>query len=178
MGKSGSGKDYIYSLARAADIFSPVIRTTTRPMREKEVQDFTYHFISGEEYGKKFLNFDFIEVGTFRDWFYGTDKTALSEDKINIGVFDPAAVEQILANKEIETKVIYIHASAKQRLLRSLNREENPDVEEIIRRYKADEEDFMGIEDDINCKVFDNNTMADADNIVKFILSLGQNWSI
>ena len=33
------------------------------------------------------------------------------------------------------------------RLLRSLNREENPDVAEIVRRYQADEKEWAHFED-------------------------------
>jgi hypothetical protein len=39
----------------------------------------------------------------------------------------------------------YVSAKDKTRLLRQLNREENPDIHEIIRRFKADEEDFANL---------------------------------
>ena len=38
--------------------------------------------------------------------------------------------------------MVQVEASAKTRLLRSLTREDNPDVDEIVRRYLADREDF------------------------------------
>ena len=40
-------------------------------------------------------------------------------------------------------KIIYIVASDKERLIRQLDREENPDIEEIIRRYQTDNIDFL-----------------------------------
>lgn len=43
---------------------------------------------------------------------------------------------------EVVVYPIFIEASDKTRLLRQLNRETNPDVREIIRRYGADENDF------------------------------------
>jgi hypothetical protein len=39
-----------------------------------------------------------IEATEHRDWFYGTDIRDLVEDKINIGVFNPIALD-ILANE-------------------------------------------------------------------------------
>ena len=57
----------------------------------------------------------------------------------------------------IDLKVIYVDANDKQRLLRSLSRETNPDVAEICRRYFADEKDFcddrMGELADMNLNV-------------------------
>ena len=40
----------------------------------------------------------------------------------------------------------YVTAKDKTRLLRQLNREENPNVDEIIRRYKTDKEDFCDLD--------------------------------
>jgi hypothetical protein len=39
-----------------------------------------------------------------------------------------------------------VAASDKNRLIRQLQREENPDVEEIMRRFKTDKEDFYNFE--------------------------------
>ena len=39
-----------------------------------------------------------IEHTSFNDWFYGTSYNSLREDKINIGVFDPYAIRQLIAN--------------------------------------------------------------------------------
>ena len=50
---------------------------------------------------------------------------------------------------------VYIYATDKMRLLRSLSREKNPNCHEICRRFLADEKDF----DDINFAyiTFNNN---------------------
>lgn len=47
-------------------------------------------------------------------------------------------------------KLFYITASDKTRLLRQLNREGDPDVEEIIRRYSTDKKDFVGVDEDFD----------------------------
>jgi guanylate kinase len=53
---------------------------------------------------------------------------------------------------EVEVYPIFIEASDKTRLLRQLNREKDPDVKEIVRRFHADEEDFNdAVMQEINC---------------------------
>ena len=46
----------------------------------------------------------------------------------------------------IDVTVYKVCCSDKTRLLRQLNREINPDVDEIVRRYKTDKEDFFDLE--------------------------------
>lgn len=109
-----------------------------------------------------------LEATEFNDWHYGTDRESLTIDKINIGVFNPEGVRCLQEYDNIELYVFYVRAAGKQRLLRQLNREENPDVNEIIRRYKADAEDFYFL-DDIKYKTLKNDTLEDIDVAVDTI---------
>ena len=68
----------------------------------------------------------------------------------------------------MDLTVYYICATAKNRLIRQLNREENPDVDEIIRRYKADYEDFYDLE--FEYQVLPNDTMEDYEAAIKKIM--------
>ena len=45
--------------------------------------------------------------------------------------------------EDINLKIVYVKASDKTRLLRQLNREEEPNVHEIVRRFYTDEADFQ-----------------------------------
>ena len=54
-------------------------------------------------------------------------------------------------------------------MLRQLNREENPNVNEIVRRFKTDEEDFQDLEEIKYIKLI-NNTIEDLDVCVNSIL--------
>lgn len=69
-------------------------------------------------------------------------------NKVNIGVFNPEGIETLLEDPRINLRVYYVDVPGKERLIRQLNREESPDINEIIRRYKADEEDFMDLDFD------------------------------
>lgn len=141
-GKAGAGKDTILRyLCDNYDVHE-IVSCTTRPPREGEVDGVNYHFLTDEEFAEKVLNFDMLEATEFNNWFYGTDIASLSQDKINIGVFNPAGIDALLENPGIQVIPILVEARDKTRLLRQLNREESPNVKEIIRRYGADVEDF------------------------------------
>lgn len=147
-GKSGAGKDTLLRefLAHFPCLHG-IIKVTTRPRREYEKQDIDYHFISLEEFTNKLLNNEMIEATVFNNWGYGTLIKDLKEDKINIGIFSPEAIKIINSDPRVDLKIIYIVASNKERLIRQLDREENPDIEEIIRRYQTDNIDFLELEE-------------------------------
>lgn len=147
VGKSGSGKDSILNaaLAAAPSVFHRVEKFTTRPKREGEEDGVEYHFLTDEEYTNKFINGELLDTSFFRGWFYGTENS-LSEKQINIGVFDPIQLAYISNNPLINLRIFEVSANDKTRLERSLKRENRPDVEEILRRFDADDKDFEDIQ--------------------------------
>ena len=99
-GKAASGKDtlkrYIVEALELSGIeFNNVVNTTTRPPREGEVDGVNYHFCSAEEMTKKILNDEMAEAVLFNDWVYGTENKALSEDKLNVGIFNLEGIEAL-----------------------------------------------------------------------------------
>lgn len=170
MGEAGSGKDTILHriMEKYPSYFNEIISCTTRPPRQGEKEGVNYHFLSVEDFIRKILNGDMLEATEFNGWHYGTDSQGLIIDKINIGVFNPEGVRCLQEDENIELYVFYVRAAGKQRLLRQLNREENPDVDEIIRRYKADTEDFSFL-NDIKYITLQNNTLDDIDIAVDTI---------
>lgn len=88
-----------------------------------------------------------LETTFFNDWYYGTMNSSL-HDGINVGVFDPAGFEALTECPPKDTLIVgfYIVCPDKIRLMRSLARENDPDIKEIIRRYTTDEEDFLDFE--------------------------------
>lgn len=138
-GMAGAGKDAcLHQICNATSFTHEVVSATTRPPREGEVNGVNYYFLSN----KQFLEQEFIESTIFRDWRYGTPLSSLSPDYINVGVFNINGMKEIMKNDKLEVYPILVTASDKERLLRQLNREQNPDCDEIIRRYSTDKADF------------------------------------
>lgn len=147
IGKAGSGKDtLLQELVKDNDGFNEIISCTTRPPRENEKDGFAYKFLTNDEFAAKVLRGEMVEAAVFREWVYGTSYDSLDENKINIGVFNPAGIETLMRDKRVDLQVFYITCSDKERLIRQLQRESNPDIDEIIRRYRTDEEDFVDLD--------------------------------
>ena len=163
-GKAGSGKDTILHevIAAAPDRFHEIISYTSRPPREGEVDGMNYYFKKfNEENHRKFVMGDFLEYAFFNDWFYGTPKSSLVEDKVNIGVFNPAGLRSLSTSPQVSLAIVYVKADDKIRLLRQLDRENNPDVKEIIRRFSADEDDFRNFDNEFESYHLINNDIND-----------------
>lgn len=144
-GKSGAGKDTALKEICKDKDFNKIITCTTRPKRDYEIDGIDYHFLTPLEFYTKSKNGEMIEETCFNDWYYGTNLNDLSEDKINIGVFNINAICQLFNNPYLDIELIYIKASDKTRLLRNLNRECKPNCYEICRRFLADKKDFEKI---------------------------------
>jgi 2-polyprenyl-6-methoxyphenol hydroxylase-like FAD-dependent oxidoreductase len=103
-----------------------------------------------------------------------------SDGVINIGVFNPSGVRQLLDRPDCDVTVYWVCTCDKNRMLRQLNREQCPDVREIVRRFDADYEDFKDI--DFDYIEIPNETMRDFEvgveaivSQVETILAQGQN---
>ena len=176
-GKAASGKDtlkrYIVEALELSGIeFNNVVNTTTRPPREGEVDGVNYHFCSAEEMTKKILNDEMAEAVLFNDWVYGTENKALSEDKLNVGIFNLEGIEALRQNPNHNIFAVYLDVEDSVRLIRYLNRENmtKEKINEMFRRYKADEIDFADVDDLVDYKltIEDNeNKMVVADRVLK-----------
>ena len=176
IGKAGSGKDSLMkNLLQFNPSLNEIVSCTTRDPREGEVDGVNYHFLSIDEFEQKLMNEEMLEATVFNGWCYGTSYDSLKEDVINVGVFNPAGIESLSQYKNIDLEVFYIHASDKIRLIRQLNREENPNIEEIIRRYFTDKEDFMNL--DIDYIEVYNESIDDFELATRQILfNVGVKW--
>ena len=176
-GKAASGKDtlkrYIVEALELSGIeFNNVVNTTTRPPREGEVDGVNYHFCSAEEMTKKILNDEMAEAVLFNDWVYGTENKALSEDKLNVGIFNLEGIEALRQNPNHNIFAVYLDVEDSVRLIRHLNRENmtKEKINEMFRRYKADEIDFADVDDLVDYKltIEDNeNKMVVADRVLR-----------
>lgn len=110
-----------------------------------------------------------LESTCFNNWHYGTSRMALKKNTVNIGVFNPRGVAQLLQNKELDVTVFRIYCSPKNRLMRTLSRELEPNVEEILRRYGTDNQDFQNL--NFTYINIPNNTWEEYNDAVKKIFN-------
>ena len=156
MGEAGAGKDsmmqaVLEKLAEKGHISDvhEIVSCTSRPMREGEAHCINYYYYHPKEFEQKIMDDEMLEFTRFNNWWYGTSYDSVRSDGIvNIGVFNPAGVRQLLDRPDCDVTVYWIKATDKNRFLRQLNRENAPDVKEIVRRFNADYEDFSDIDFD------------------------------
>lgn len=144
-GESGAGKDTIQNTITKCFNVNKIISCTTRPPRDYEKDGYDYFFVSYNNFKKMLMYNEVIEYTIFNNWYYGTPIISLTEDKVNIGIFNIEGIETILEDPRLEVLPIYIYSNEKERLMRCLNREKDPDCSEICRRFLADKEDFANI---------------------------------
>lgn len=142
-GKSAAGKDTIKKwVVKNYPQIHLIKRYSTRPKRIRGYSD-DYLFIEMDTFVRKIQNGQLIEAETFNGWGYGTDYKMLNKDKINIGSYSINAIECLTEDGRLDVLPVLIEASDKERLFRSLEREN--DCKEICRRFLADEKDYNNI---------------------------------
>lgn len=139
VGKSGAGKDYCMKQVAKDNNWHIIVSSTTRPIRDYEKEGVDYHFLTEKEFAAA----RFLETASFNSWHYGTRYEDLDPNNVNVGVFNPTGLKSLAAQDDITLHIVYVRASDKTRLLRQLNREEEPNVHEIVRRFYTDEADFQ-----------------------------------
>lgn len=153
-GKSGSGKDTICQrLLRLPELaLHPVVPYTTRPKRSGELEGREYHFVSPEQFEewqqkKKVIEYRKYDT-VYGPWIYFTpDDGQLRPDVRNslmIGTLASCGAIRSYFGAD-KVCVIYLEVERSERLRRAMAREmqqEKPGLEELHRRFEADEQDF------------------------------------
>ena len=151
LGGTGVGKDYLVNKVIERYNLNKVITSTTRPIREGEIDGVTYHFLTEEEFMNKLKNKEFIETKKYNTvkgvWYYGTSKKDIC-DKNTIIILDK---EGFLKYKKYVPDCISIYVEnidQTDRFFKALKRMKHitmEDVDEVYRRIKTDEEKFLNI---------------------------------
>lgn len=145
-GKGGAGKDTILNwIVSNYPYMHEIISCTTRPPRSYEKEGVNYFFLTKDEFIEKHQSGNMLETAEFNGWYYGTPLSSLKEDKINIGVFNPDGIMQLLADARLDVLSIEIIAKDKLRIYRMLERDRNADCQEVCRRFLEDEKDFYNL---------------------------------
>ena len=147
-GMSAAGKDtFLNHLSNNFDL-NKILLTTSRPPREKEIDGVDYLFKKKKDILK---SDDFLWPIDYNNWIYAIAKESIKDNKINVGVFNLYWMKKLFEDNDehFDLMAIEVSASDKDRLMRSLRREKNPDCDEICRRFLADKQDFNDVE--FNC---------------------------
>lgn len=167
VGKTCTGKDtFVKELCRLNEDIIELKNCTTRPKRNENEN--TYNFISPREMFKKLMNDELIECQEYNEWFYGTEKKAINEGKINVAslaieranlYYDYLKEKNLLNN----TLVIFMFASEQERVNRYIKRLMKNDkmnlenLSELVRRFKTEEKDYkMNVLEDFPNKIYFN----------------------
>lgn len=177
IGEAGSGKDHLVKILaeQYPALFNEIISCTTRPKREFERDGVDYYFLSEDFFLERETTGEILASTFFKNWYYGILTDSLCEDtKINIGAFNLEEIKRLKTalkkrNIEFEMGIYRLATTPKERLLRQLQREKNPDVDEIVRRYEADKRDFKNVDTSLYAKYLFNNTEEDLNLNIEII---------
>ena len=164
MGRAGTGKSSLVSELEKRG-YEKIKTCTTRPIRDGEEDGVDYFFLTDDQFRKYAQNNYFAEIKKYYttegEWLYGTPKVELlSSDDKSVIILTPdgvRAVKPLLDSHGIQYTVVLIGAKASVIKRRMIQRGDNMD--EIIRRIRADDEDFE------DCEEFVNYTLSNAGSI-------------
>lgn len=153
MGKSATGKDSLYKkILENHPELKEIVSYTTRPIRAGETYGKEYYFVTKEEMYEMREQGKIVECRKYDTvlgpWFYFTaDDGQIDFEKGNyILISTLEGYEKLQGFYGIENIVpIYIEVEDFERLERAVKRERtqsSPCIQELCRRFLADEEDF------------------------------------
>lgn len=172
MGKTSSGKDTVVNELISKYGFRKCVTYTTRPMRDGEKQDITYHFISEDDFKQKIREDFFAEYKSYNTefgvWYYGVALEDIEKaDEKTVIVLTPDGYRDIIKKIKNKPKSIYIYANNSTIKERLVNR--GDDLKEAQRRLEHDNLDFKGIETEVD-KIVYNNKGTNINDVVNKIL--------
>ena len=191
-GTSACGKDSLLNkVLESNKNIKPIISVTTRPQREGEEDGVEYKFITLEELTELYNNEELIEIREYNTkhgmWYYGITKDSIDvdSDDIYIVIVDVQGVIQLrqylnsLKSDNIKVESVFINCSGKERMFRSLTREQNlndEQIAEICRRYLDDQANVGAYKEAFDI-ILRNELPQDMDRCVSIINSLAQTES-
>ena len=175
MGKTSCGKDTVVNELISKHGFHKCVTYTTRPMRDGEKQDITYHFITEDDFKQKIRENFFAEYKSydteFGIWYYGValEDVENADDKTVI-ILTPDGYGDVIKKVKNKPKSIYIYANNSTIKERLINRGDDP--KEAQRRLEHDNIDFKDVETEVDKIVYNNkgsNINDVANKILKYL---------
>lgn len=149
-GYSGAGKDSLIKVLSKNLNIPILISTTTRPMREEEVNAREYHFINKETFLGSID--DFLQIREYKVydgsiWYYGLNRKELIDKEFALMIVDKMGYEDIckeLGSDKVTSIFIEVSIDELNKRLKIRNDNEL----EIKRRLKDDIKRFKGYKPD------------------------------
>ena len=173
-GPSGSGKDTVLSeVFRLHPEIRLSISSITRDMREGEVQDGKYHFISREEFEKAIENNEMLEYNIYQNNYYGTPKApvqkAIDEGAEIVLEVDVNGAKNVLKQFP-EAISIFIMPPSFETLAKRLSSRGTESAEQIKGRLKAALDEIK--QADIYDYIVVNDVLCEAvEDVISIIVS-------
>lgn len=150
LGASATGKDTVAKHISEKYNMPMAISYTTRPMRSNETQGVEYYFISDDEMHEKFKNGEVIEHTSYYiqsedvSYTYANVVEEFEKGDYVLTILNPHGLYQFNKSQYKDNLVsIMLNCDDRVRLVRSLNRDENVNVNEVLDRFRRDELDFI-----------------------------------
>lgn len=166
VGKTASGKNTIRD--KLVDLgYKPIVTYTTRPIREGEIEDITYHYVSEDWFLDKekedfFIETSSYDVATGETWRYGTAKDDITDKAVII--LNPDGLKK-LRHLGVDNTSFFIMAD--ENTIWNRLRQRGDAADEARRRLNADDEDFKDITNYIDYAI--RNEDEGVDDVVSII---------
>lgn len=160
IGKTATGKtEILKNLVKLG--MDSVVTTTTRPMRDGEVQDITYHFIDKSQFRRLKIQGFFAETTSYDTvhgtWYYGTQYKDLENSDNKVVILNPDGIKTFADKLDISKWLIVRVTCPEETLLERL-KSRGDDPKEVERRLEADRKDFENIERFVDIELLNDGT--------------------
>ncbi len=181
LGASATGKDTVVKHISEKYSIPIAVSYTTRPMRSNETQGVEYYFISDDEMHEKFKNGEVIEHTSYYiqsedvSYTYANVTSEFEKGDYILTILNPHGLYQFRQSLYKDDLVsIMLNCDDRVRLIRSLDRDENVNVNEVLDRFRRDELDFIERRPKTDYEIDTNKPLEevfnDIDRIIEEIL--------
>ena len=165
IGCAGSGKSTIEK-ELVKDGYKKIVSYTSRPIRANECDHCDYHFLSEDEFKKKYNEGFFAEHTVYNGWYYGVAKEDCHND--SLVVVEPYGFRQLKSKPELKVTSFFINVPERVRLKRMVDRGDN--LMEVFRRIFSDQGVFQGIEDEVNYVIGNDRPLEETIDEILLVL--------
>jgi len=137
-GPSASGKTEIAKILGKSYGFSKFVTTTTRKIREHEINGIDYNFINKDIFLNKIKNNEFIEYTIYNDNYYGSEKKLIREN--NVIILEPKGLTKFKQLKDNTIVSFFLICDENTRISHMKLRGDT--TKDINKRIENDKKDF------------------------------------